>query len=200
MSLAFGRDHLAIPGPSVIPSRVLAAMHRPAPNIYGGDLIGLAESVYADLARVARSATEPVIYIGNGHAAWEASLVNVLAPGERLLGLVTGRFGRAWARMAETLGVDVELVDFGTDAPVDPARVTAALAADTGHRIRAVTTVLSDTSTSVRNDIRAIRTAIDAAGHPRPADGRRDLLVRLRAVRHGRLGCGTSWSPVVRRG
>ena len=166
MTLAFGRDHLAIPGPSVIPSRVLRAMHRPAPNIYGGELIELAESVYRDLAAVARSAAEPVVYIGNGHAAWEAALVNVLAPGERMLGLVTGRFGLAWARMAEALGVDVELVDFGTTARADPERVAAALAADTAHRIVAVTTVLSDTSTSVRNDVRAIRAAIDAADHP----------------------------------
>jgi len=166
MSLAFGRDHFAIPGPSVIPSRVLRAMHRPAPNIYGGELVRLAESVYADLAALARSSAEPVIYIGNGHAAWEASLVNVLAPGERVLGLVTGRFGLGWARMAEALGADVELLDFGTTTPADPERLAAALAADKEHRIKAVTSVLTDTSSSIRNDIPALRAAIDRSDHP----------------------------------
>jgi alanine-glyoxylate transaminase/serine-glyoxylate transaminase/serine-pyruvate transaminase len=34
MTLSRGRDILAIPGPSIIPDRVLNAMHRPAPNIY----------------------------------------------------------------------------------------------------------------------------------------------------------------------
>ena len=38
MTLSRGRDILAIPGPSIIPDRVLAAMHRPAPNIYEGEL------------------------------------------------------------------------------------------------------------------------------------------------------------------
>ena len=36
MTLANGRPYLAIPGPSVMPDRVLAAMHRPSPNIYAG--------------------------------------------------------------------------------------------------------------------------------------------------------------------
>ena len=166
MSLAHGRDHLAIPGPSVIPSRVLRAMHRPAPNIYEGELVSLTERAIADLAALAGTRTEPVIYIGNGHAAWEASLVNVLARGERALALLTGRFGLGWARTGRALGIEVETLDFGDREPADPARVEAALRADTDHRIRAVTTVLTDTATGVRNDIGAIRAAIEAAGHP----------------------------------
>ena len=38
MSLGHGRRYLAIPGPSVMPDRVLQAMHQAAPNIYEGDL------------------------------------------------------------------------------------------------------------------------------------------------------------------
>ena len=166
MSLAFGRDHLAIPGPSIIPARVLGAMHRAAPNIYGGELVALTESVYADLARLAGSAREPVLYIGNGHAAWEASLTNVFARGERALALVTGRFGLGWARTAEALGIETALLDFGATAPADPARVEAALRADRRRAIKAVMTVQSDTATGVRNDLASIRAAIDAAGHP----------------------------------
>ena len=33
MTLANGRPYLAIPGPSVMPDRVLNAMHRASPNI-----------------------------------------------------------------------------------------------------------------------------------------------------------------------
>ena len=53
MTLSRGRDLLAIPGPSIIPDRVLNAMHRAAPNIYEGELIELTETVIADLKRVA---------------------------------------------------------------------------------------------------------------------------------------------------
>ena len=74
MSLKFGRTLLAIPGPSVIPDRVLNAMHRASPNIYEGELVDLAASLYPDLRKVARTEGSVVIYIGNGHAAWEAAL------------------------------------------------------------------------------------------------------------------------------
>ena len=45
MSLSQGRSYLAIPGPSVMPERVLQAMHQPCPNIYEGGLIELTHSL-----------------------------------------------------------------------------------------------------------------------------------------------------------
>jgi len=45
MSLANGRSILAIPGPSVIPDRVLNAMHTAAPNIYVGSLLDTTDSL-----------------------------------------------------------------------------------------------------------------------------------------------------------
>ena len=44
-----GRDYLAIPGPSVMPEAVLAAMHRGAPNIYEGALIDMVAPIVPDL-------------------------------------------------------------------------------------------------------------------------------------------------------
>lgn len=166
MILNTGRDHLAIPGPSVIPSRVLQAMQRPAPNIYSGELVALTESVLDDLNRLAGCSGDAVIYIGNGHAAWEAGLVNVLAPGERLLALSSGRFGRGWGAMGAALGISVDTLEAEHGQALDPAQLEERLRADNKHQIRAVSTVQSDTSSSVRNDLAGIRAAIDAAGHP----------------------------------
>ncbi|WP_425090742.1 pyridoxal-phosphate-dependent aminotransferase family protein [Tropicimonas sp. S265A] len=166
MPLANGRHYLAIPGPSVMPDRVLQAMHRPAPNIYTGALVDLVESVVPDLNRVAKSSGRVAIYIGNGHAAWEASLANTLAPGDKALVLATGMFAKSWAAMAEALGVEAEILDFGDRDTVDASQIEARLSADTRGEIRAVLTVQVDTATSVRNDIPSIRAAMDAAGHP----------------------------------
>jgi alanine-glyoxylate transaminase/serine-glyoxylate transaminase/serine-pyruvate transaminase len=166
MPLSFGRDLVAIPGPSVIPDRVLNAMHRPSPNIYAGALVALTDTLLGDLKRVARTAGEVAVYIGNGHAAWEAAVANMLAPGQKALVVNTGRFGRGWAEMAQRLGVRVEILDFGFRAAADPDRLADRLRADAGHEIRAVLVVHTDTASSVRNDIAALRAAIDAAGHP----------------------------------
>jgi len=161
-----GRMYLAIPGPSVMPDRVLAAMHRPAPNIYGGELVEMMPGLIADLKAVAGTRDHVAIYIGNGHAAWEAANTNIFSPGDRALALVTGRFGEAWAATAAALGVEVQALDFGRTGPVDPAQVEAALRADRDRLIRVVLLTHVDTATSVRNDVAAVRAAIDAAGHP----------------------------------
>jgi alanine-glyoxylate transaminase/serine-glyoxylate transaminase/serine-pyruvate transaminase len=166
MSLAFGRDLLAIPGPSVAPDRVLRAMHRASPNIYEGELIGLTDRVIADLRRVARTRHQVAIYLGNGHAGWEAALANTLAPVDRALVLATGRFGHGWAETARRMGAQVEILDFGFRAPADPARLEARLRADRDRAIRAVLAVQTDTASSALSDVPALRAAIDAAGHP----------------------------------
>jgi alanine-glyoxylate transaminase/serine-glyoxylate transaminase/serine-pyruvate transaminase len=106
------------------------------------------------------------MYIANGHGAWEAALTNTLSRGDRILVLGTGRFCLGWGEMARAMGVEAEVIDFGQQSDVDLARVAEALAADTGHRIRAVLAVQVDTSTSVKNDIRGLRETLDAAGHP----------------------------------
>lgn len=165
MSLANGRHYLAIPGPSVMPDRVLQAMHQPAPNIYEGGLIEMTESLIPDLKYVARTEGHVAIYIANGHGAWEGAVANVLAPGDTVLVLATGRFCIGWGEMASRIGVTVETLDFGKRDTIDQAQVLEVLKADTSGRIKAVMAVHVDTSSSVCNDIAALRQTMDQAGH-----------------------------------
>ncbi len=165
MTLSNGQSYLAIPGPSVIPERVLRAMHRASPNIYQGELVDLTHSLIPDLKSVAGTAHHAAIYIANGHGVWEAALSNVVKPGETVLVLATGRFCEGWGEMATALGIHIETIDFGNAAAVDMTQVEAVLKADTDQRIKAVMAVHVDTSTGVRNDIVALRNTIDTAGH-----------------------------------
>lgn len=165
MPLAHGRPYLAIPGPSTMPDRVLQAMHRAAPNIYAGDLHALVDSLWPDLRAVAGTSGHVALYIGNGHAGWEAANANLFSRGDRALVLATGRFGIGWSESARAMGIDVDLLDFGPN-PMDLGRVEAALRADTGHRIRAVLATQVDTASSVRTDVPALRALLDATGHP----------------------------------
>ena len=48
MTLANGRPYLAIPGPSVLPDRVVQAMQRPSPNIYAGALVDMVATIWPD--------------------------------------------------------------------------------------------------------------------------------------------------------
>lgn len=165
-NLSYGRAYLAIPGPSVTPDRVLAAMHRTAPNIYAGELHAMVDTIIPDLRAVARTAHHVAIYIGNGHAGWEAANANLFSRGDKALVLATGRFGIGWAESATAMGVSVDLIDFGRAAPVDLGRLEAALRADKAHKIRTVLMTHVDTSSTARNDVAGVRAVMDAVGHP----------------------------------
>ena len=165
MTLASGREFLSIPGPTTIPDEVLRAMHRPAIDIYSGALLEVTTSCLEDLRQLFRTSGRVYIYAANGHGAWEAALVNVLSRGDRVLVLESGVFAVVWGEMARMLGLEVDTLPGSARRAVDPAVLEARLRADRDGRIKAVLVVQVDTASGCVNDIRAIRAAIDAAGH-----------------------------------
>ncbi len=166
MSLHYGRHLMAIPGPSVIPDRVLNAMHQAAPNIYEGALVDLTATLFPDLQTVARTKGKVAIYVANGHGAWEAAITNTLSRGDKVLVLGTGRFAIGWGEWGMTTGIKPQVLDFGMSAPANPAKLEQALRDDKAHEYKAIFVTQTDTASSVKNDIPALRKAIDAAGHP----------------------------------
>ncbi|MBO6756284.1 MAG: aminotransferase class V-fold PLP-dependent enzyme [Roseibium sp.] len=165
MTLRHGKDFLMIPGPTTVPDEVLRAMHRPAVDIYEGPLLETTDVCLAGLKRLFRTEGQPYIYAANGHGAWDAALSNTLSRGDKILVLESGLFATAWGAAGAVMGLDVEVLERGWRHGVDPAALEARLAADKEHRIKAILAVQVDTASGVWNDIRALRSAIDATGH-----------------------------------
>ena len=161
-----GRNFLMTPGPTNIPDRVLAAMHRPAVDLVDPDFIAVTESCFDDLAGVFRTDSRVFFYTSNGHGAWEAALVNLIGEGDRVLVPSTGVFSWAWGQLASDLGAEVEELEGDWRSAFDPDRIEERLRADRDHRIKAVLAVQTDTATSVTSDIAAVRAALDACRHP----------------------------------
>ena len=160
-----GRELLAIPGPTAVPDRVLAAMQRPAIDIYAGELHDITARCLEGLKRAFRTRGEVYIYAANGHGGWEAALANVLAAGDRALALESGLFVPAWSEMARSLGIEVETLAAEERRAICPARLAERLAADRQGAIRAVLVAQVDTASGIQNDIAAIGRAMDEAGH-----------------------------------
>ncbi len=154
-----GRPFLQIPGPTNVPDRVLRAMDRAVIDHRSPAFATLVRGLLPDLARVFRTERGRVIvYPSSGTGAWEASLVNVLAPGDPVLAFDYGHFSAGFANAARNLGYAVDLVPLRWSQSVPASAVAEHLRPE--HR--AVLIVHNETSTGVRTDVRAVREAIDA--------------------------------------
>ncbi len=165
MSVRAGREFLSIPGPTVIPDAVLAAMQRPAVDIYSGPLVTQTDSLLADMAKIFATSGRAYIYAANGHGAWEAALTNVLSRGDKVLVLESGRFAIGWGEAAKMLGAEVEIFPGDFRRAVRADAVEARLKDDAKGEIKAILVAQIDTASGVVNDIKAIGEAVRAAGH-----------------------------------
>lgn len=161
-----GRHFLQLPGPTPVPDRVLRAMHRSGNDFAESRFVALSRGCLDDLARLFGTAGEVFGFSANGHGAWEAALVNLLDPGDTVLVPGTGQFSRSWAEMARQLGLEVIELPADWRRSVDLAAVEAAILRDPGCRIRAVLAVHTETATSTRSDLAALRALLDRTGHP----------------------------------
>ena len=166
MSYRAGRHFLQIPGPTNVPGRVLRAMSQPTIDHRGPEFGALGRELLDGVREVFGTTRPVVVYPASGTGAWEAALVNVLSPGDRVLMFETGHFATLWKQIAERLGLDVEWVAGDWRRGVDPAQVDERLQADREHAVKAVCVVHNETSTGAASRIPLIRRAIDHARHP----------------------------------
>src|SRR3984893_10447979 len=166
MAYQSGRHFLQIPGPTNVPDRVLRAIAAPTIDHRGPEFAELARHVLAGVGRLCGTSRPVALYPSSGTGAWEASRVNTLSPGDRVLTFDTGHFATLWAQMARSLGLDVDVVPGDWRRGVDPGQVQEKLSADSGHQIREVTIVQNETSTGAASQIPLIRAAMDSARHP----------------------------------
>ncbi len=154
------------PGPTNIPDRVLRAMDRGTIDFTGATFKAISDECFAGLKRIFKTEQTILGYAATGHGAWEAALVNLFSPGDKVLIAETGYFSLNWGLRAEAFGLQVETLANDWRRAVDPARLEARLREDRGHEIKAVLAVHNETSTGVAHPVAAMRRAIDAARHP----------------------------------
>jgi len=166
MSHQSGRHFLQIPGPTNVPDRVLRAIGQATIDHRGPEFVQLASEVLAGLKRVFKTVGTVVVYPSSGTGAWEASLVNTLSPGDKVLMFETGHFAVLWRNVALKLGLEVDFVPGDWRHGVDPIAVEKKLAEDSLGKIKAVMVVHNETSTGVTSRVAEVRKAIDRVGHP----------------------------------
>jgi aspartate aminotransferase-like enzyme len=144
---------LRLPGPTAVPERVRQAIARPVLSHRGPEFVALLDRAEEMLQFVLGTRNPVLFFASSGTGMMEASLVNILAPGERVLVCVNGQFGERYAEIAQALGAAVDTIDIPWGHAIDPDEVEKRVETTD---YRAVVVVHNESSTGVVADLEAI--------------------------------------------
>ncbi len=150
------------PGPSTVDGRVLRAMSRPLIGHLDPEFLQIMDETQEMLRHVMGTENRMTFAIaGTGSAGMEASIVNLVEPGDRVVVVVAGVFGVRLAEQVRRNGADVVTVEGEWGAPVDPSAVAEAIE---GGDTKVVAVVHAETSTGVLQPLDEIIAAARAHG------------------------------------
>ena len=105
-----GRHFLQIPGPSNVPDKILRAIQKPTIDHRGPKFGLFTKELLSKTKKIFKTRSDVIIFPSSGTGAWEAALVNTLAPGDTAIMFETGHFATLWRELANQLGVNTEFV------------------------------------------------------------------------------------------
>ena len=162
---------LMIPGPTPVPETVLLAMAKHPIGHRSGEFEAILKYCYEGLREIFQTKNDVFIYASSGTGAMEAALSNLVNEGDKVLSLVIGNFGNRWAKIAKSLGANVQTIEKAYGETVSPEELKAVLDADKNKEIKIVTMTHSETSTGAKNDIQALCKLVQEHGALSVVDG-----------------------------
>ena len=148
---------LRLPGPTSVPERIRLATAAPMQAHRGAEFKAMLAEVQAGLRAVYGTAQDVFLFTGSGTAMMEASLANVVAPGDAVLVAVGGQFGERFAAIATALGAEVDTLDCDWGQGIDARQLAERIAR---RDYRAAVVVHNESSTGVTEDLAAIGAAL----------------------------------------
>jgi serine---pyruvate transaminase len=164
------KRHLMTPGPTPVPSEVLAAIAQPVVHHRGPDFRELYARCLERLRHVVRTERDVLLLTASGTAAMESAVANLCSPGERVLVVSAGYFGERWTQIARAYGCAVAELRYTWGETPTAADLAARLDELGGAGVVYLTQ--SETSTGVVADVEALAAAAKA----------RDALVAVDAI------------------
>jgi alanine-glyoxylate transaminase/serine-glyoxylate transaminase/serine-pyruvate transaminase len=150
------------PGPSDIHPRVLAALARPTVGHLDPYYLRIMDELQSMLQQAFRTKNRMTMAIsGTGSAGQEATVLNLVEPGERVMICVNGVFGGRLADMAERAGGEVSKIEKPWGEVFSVADVKEGLAK---HTPKIVAIVMAETSTGAWQPIEEVSAAVRDAG------------------------------------
>jgi len=97
---------LYTPGPTSVPEATLIELAKPVHHHRTKEFRDLFSEVQDNLKYIYQTKNTVYTITGSGTAAFEAALVSCLAPGNKALCVVNGKFAERWSSMCSTFGIE----------------------------------------------------------------------------------------------
>src|SRR5258708_9021082 len=147
------KHRLLTPGPTPVSDELHVELARPVIYHRGAQFRQILAEVLEDLKYVFCTQNMIAAITASGTGAMEAAVSNTVAPGSKVICLISGRWGERWRNVCKAFGAEVVAVTAPYGQAVRPEQLADALARHSDAV--AVAATLSETSTGVRNDVAA---------------------------------------------
>ncbi len=149
---------LLTPGPTPVPESSLKRLAGQVRHHRTPDFTQILERVTKNLQQVLKTENPVAVLQGSGTAAMEASVSNVIVPGDTALVLYSGKFAQRWAELVEQFGGTAIRYEVPWGEVFKPEVIRQYL--KDNPQIKAVYGTLVETSTGVQHDIEGIGAVI----------------------------------------
>src|SRR5574341_219387 len=146
------KTRLFTPGPTPLLPAAQAALAATSFHHRTADFRALYTRVLADLKSFIGTKNDVLLLACSGTGAMEASVANLVSPGDRVLVLSAGKFGERWRELAAAYGCAVEVVSAPYGETFTLEAVREKLKIDT----RVIYMQATESSTGVRHDVEGV--------------------------------------------
>jgi aspartate aminotransferase-like enzyme len=147
------KHRLLTPGPTPVPEDTLLELAKPVFYHRSPQFKQILGEVLEDLKYVFCTKNSVLPLTASGTGGMEAAVSNLLAPGDKAICLISGRWGERWKNLCKAFGVESVNVTVPYGEAVGPEQLDQAIKQHRGAKV--VFATLSETATGVRNDVAA---------------------------------------------
>lgn len=158
------KDFLMIPGPTPTPESVLLALAKHPIGHRTPEFTEIFNDVHKGLQWLFQTNQEVITLASSGTGAMEAAIYNTINKGDKILSVITGKFGERWGDIARMKGATVDTIDIEWGKALDVNVLKEKLDADKNKEYKAVCITHNETSTGVTNKLEAVAKVVKAHG------------------------------------
>jgi len=148
------KNYLMTPGPTPVPEDIRNEMAKPIIHHRTKEYQAIFKDATEGLRKIFKTSNDIFTFTSSGTGAMEASIANVLSPGDKIIVVRGGKFGERFGDIAKAYGVEFIPIDVEWGDAPKPEVIAETL--QKNPAVKGVYTTLCETSTATAFDIKAI--------------------------------------------